>query len=325
MPWINCLNVVSELTAPPIICLMGATATGKTSLALDIAERFPVEIISVDSALIYRHMDIGTAKPDINLRRKVPHFLIDIIDPVESYSVWNFLQNSRRLIIEITERGNIPLLVGGTMMYFYALENGLNHLPEANITTRLRLNAEARKVGWLSLYQRLVEIDPETASQVKPGDSQRIQRALEVFEMSGVPLSALKTREKEGYPGSLIKVILQVNDRQSLHARIKQRFYNMLEQGLIDEVARLKNRSDLNLSMPSMRCVGYRQVWQYLDGIDPETRMIEKAIAATRQLAKRQLTWLRKQSKNNTFNYLNSERSAIFSMLHQSLKSKFAE
>ena len=307
----------SKPVAPPVICLMGATATGKTQLAMAIAERFPVEIISVDSALIYRHMDIGTAKPGADLRQKVPHFLIDMIDPAEHYSAWEFVQNSRCLIHEITQRGNIPLLVGGTMLYYHALENGLNQLPEANPFIRLKLDAEAQEVGWSALHRRLAEIDAATADRIKPNDSQRIQRALEVFEISGVPLSVWQAEKKQSYPGKLLKIVLQAENRLLLHSRIEQRFHHMLKQGLVDEVAGLQNRGDLDLSMPSMRCVGYRQVWHYLDGADSKTGMTEKAIAATRQLAKRQMTWLRKQPGENTFDCLNYPKNAILSLIDE--------
>lgn len=310
------------MTDPTVICLMGATATGKTDLAVDISERLSVEIISVDSALIYRDMNIGTAKPDADLLKKAPHFLIDIIDPTESYSAWDFVQDSRRLIDEISQRGNIPLLVGGTMMYYHVLEKGLNQLPEADQAIRSRLDKEARQIGWSGMHDRLAEIDSISANRIKPGDSQRIQRALEVFEISGVPLSELRASKTQGYQGKLHKILLKADDRPQLHARIDQRFHEMLEQGFVDEVAALRERGDLNLSMPSMRCVGYRQVWQYLDGDISEHEMIGKAIAATRQLAKRQITWLRKQPQNNAFDCLNYRKDAIFKQLSESFSDE---
>ncbi len=309
------LNADSKLVVPGIICLMGATATGKTELAIEIAERFPVELISVDSALIYRDMNIGTAKPDADLLKKAPHFLIDIIDPAENYSAWDFVTQVTQLIKDISRRGNIPLLVGGTMMYYHALEAGLNRLPQADEAIRSRLEAEANEIGWPAMHRRLTDSDPKTAIRVKPGDRQRIQRALEVFEIAGVPLSELQAETTLGYQGQKLKIVLQAEDRTLLHARIEDRFHAMLKQGFIDEVTLLRDRGDLDLSMPSMRCVGYRQVWQYLDGDVSRDEMTEKAIAATRQLAKRQITWLRKQPQNCAFNCLNYQKDAIFRLL----------
>jgi tRNA dimethylallyltransferase len=294
---------------------MGATATGKTDLAVEIAKRFPVELISVDSALIYRGMDIGTAKPDAKLLSQVPHFLIDIIDPAEYYSAWYFVQDARQLIREIKLRGNIPLLVGGTMMYYHALENGLNELPVADASIREKLNDEACRIGWAAMHNRLSTIDPVSASRIKPGDSQRIQRALEVFEVSGQALSDLQNKESEGLDMQVTRIILNADDRAQLHSRIEQRFEEMIQQGFIDEVAGLRMRGDLNLDMPSMRCVGYRQVWQYLEGNLSREEMIYKAVVATRQLAKRQMTWLRKQPQKNAFDCLNYQQSAIFEVL----------
>ena len=314
----NSSNVVNSLGEPRIICLMGATATGKTELAVEIAKRFPVELVSVDSALIYRGMDIGTAKPDAELLAVAPHFLIDIIDPVQSYSAWDFVSDARKLIAEITQRGHIPLLVGGTMMYYHALENGLNRLPEADYVVRAELDAEAQRLGWPAMHEKLASIDPKTASRVKPGDTQRIQRALEVYQISGQPLSVLQADKAQGYQGDIFKIILQAEDRALLHARIEKRFMTMLEQGFIEEVTGLRGRGDLDLSMPSMRCVGYRQAWQYLDGDLTATEMTDKAIAATRQLAKRQITWLRKQPQNNAFDCLNYQKGAIFKQLNES-------
>ena len=299
----------------PVIFIMGATATGKTDLAIEIAKHYPVEIISVDSALIYRYMNIGTAKPDSQTLTDYPHFLVDIIDPVERFSAWDFVNRARQLIEEIQARGRIPLLVGGTMMYFNALENGLNRLPESSPEVRLRLETEASNIGWAGLHKRLAKIDPITATRVKPGDSQRIQRALEVFELSGRSLSELQVQQTHGLGKKVVKILLQAEDRSRLHDRIERRFHVMLEQGFIEEVRRLKDRGDLNLSLPSMRCVGYRQAWQNLDGELSEQEMIYKAVAATRQLAKRQITWLRKQPQNNAFDCLNYRKDAIFKVL----------
>ena len=314
----NSLSAVNSLPDSPIICLMGATATGKTELAVEIAKRFPVELISVDSALIYRGMDIGTAKPDAELLAVAPHFLIDIIEPTQSYSAWDFVNDARSLITRISQRGNIPLLVGGSMMYYHVLENGLNQLPEADETIRAKLDGEAKSIGWAAMHEKLARIDPQTASRVKPADTQRIQRALEVFEISGQTLSTLQSDKPECYQGDMLKIILQAEDRALLHSRIEKRFKVMLEQGFIEEVVGLRSRGDLNLSMPSMRCVGYRQLWQYLDGDFDRAQMSEKAIAATRQLAKRQITWLRKQPQNNAFDCLNYQKGAIFKLLNKS-------
>ena len=305
------------MPAPPVIFLMGATATGKTDLAVEIAKRFPVELISVDSALIYRHMNIGTAKPDAGLLSQTPHFLIDIIDPAENYSAWNFVQDASQLICQINQRGNIPLLVGGTMMYYHALENGLNELPQSDPSIRADLNDEAGKIGWKAMHEKLAAIDPVSASRIKTSDSQRIQRALEVFEISGQSLSDLQNKTSEGAEIKITRIILNADDRAQLHRRIEQRFEVMIGKGFIDEVAELKKRGDLSLDMPSMRCVGYRQIWQYLEGNLNRDEMIYKAVVATRQLAKRQMTWLRKQPQDFAFDCLNFQRETIFKMLSE--------
>jgi tRNA dimethylallyltransferase len=303
------------MSAPKVLLLMGATATGKTDLALEISRYFEVEIISVDSALIYRGMNIGTAKPEAEILQSVPHHLVDIIDPAEAYSVWDFVQQSRRLVDEINARGRIPLLVGGTMMYCNAFERGLNRLPEANPALRQRLDQEAQQKGWPAMHDKLAEVDPVTASRIRPTDAQRIQRALEVYQLAGVTLSQLHQQESTAYPGQIEKIILAANDRAELHRRIEARFLNMLEQGFVEEVKSLKSRADLNLSLPSMRCVGYRQLWQFLDGELSRQEMIDKGVAATRQLAKRQITWLRKQSQGNAFDCLNYSKDAIFNQV----------
>ena len=294
---------------------MGATATGKTDLAVEIASRFPVELISVDSALIYRGMNIGTAKPDNDVLATAPHFLIDILDPSEHYSAWDFVRDAKQLIDEVRQRGNVPLLVGGTMMDYHALEYGLNQLPMADEDVRIRLNAQAQNIGWAAMHEKLAAIDPQSGQRIKPGDAQRIQRALEVFELSGQTMSAMQEKETLRYEGNLIKIILSADDRKKLHRRIEHRFNGMLECGFVEEVTALKQRPELNLSLPSMRCVGYRQVWQYLDGELGRDEMIFKAVVATRQLAKRQMTWLRKQSQENAFDCLNYQKDAIFSLL----------
>ena len=301
------------MSDPKVILLTGATATGKTDLALEISKRFAVEIISVDSALIYRDMNIGTAKPGPEILEAVPHHLVDIIDPAEQYSVWDFVQQSRQLARDISLRGRIPLLVGGSMMYCHAFEQGLNRLPQADATLRQRLEQEAQNIGWGAMHDRLMRVDPVSANRIRPTDSQRIQRALEVYELAGQSLSSLQQNEATGYGGGIEKIILAAPERALLHQRIETRFISMLEQGFIDEVEQLKARPDLNLALPSMRCVGYRQLWQYLDGDLTRREMIDKALAATRQLAKRQITWLRKQPREKSFDCLNYNKDAIFS------------
>lgn len=280
---------------PPAIFLMGPTASGKTGLAVELMQRFPVELISVDSALVYKGMDIGTAKPDTKTLARAPHHLIDIIDPTEAYSAAQFRTDALRLMMDITSRGKIPLLVGGTMLYFKALQGGLSNLPEADAAIRARLNAEAASQGWPTVHARLARMDPETAARLKPGDSQRIQRALEVFEISGKPMSTLfKEGSSQELPYRLLKIALIPSNRAVLHQRIAARFDIMLRQGLLEEVSKLlKKYPTLRSDMPSMRCVGYRQALQYMDGEFDSTALREKGIAATRQLAKRQLTWLR--------------------------------
>lgn len=303
---------------PQAILLMGATATGKTDLAVNLAQRFPVEIVSVDSALIYREMNIGTAKPDASVLQQAPHFLIDILDPAESWSVWDFVQQATQLIIEINQRGHIPLLVGGTMMYFNALQQGMNELPMANDRIRDNLNNRLQQEGLAGLYAELERIDPASAARIKPGDPQRILRALEVYQITGKPLSLL-TQSENGKPDiSFQRVILDVADRKLLHHRIEQRFHQMLEQGFEQEVELLYQRGDLNLQMPSIRCVGYRQMWLYLQGEYSYQSMVDKSIVATRQLAKRQLTWLRKYNEALKIDYNNYTYSEVHSYLRLS-------
>ena len=279
---------------PEAILLMGATATGKTELAVKLAEQFPVEIISVDSALIYKDMDIGTAKPDAELLQRAPHFLIDIINPSQRWSAWDFVKQATGLISEINARGNIPLLVGGTMMYFNALEQGLNNLPMADEAIRQQLNQQCEDEGLDSLYAELSSIDPPTAARLKATDPQRIMRALEVYRLSGRTMSEFLQQQQNRPAINFRRLILDVSERIELHQRIEQRFNVMLEQGFEQEVIELRQRADLNLTLPSMRCVGYRQMWMYLDGNYSYTEMVNKSVVATRQLAKRQLTWLRK-------------------------------
>jgi tRNA dimethylallyltransferase len=280
-----------------VACLLGPTASGKTAAALAFAAKHPAEIISVDSALVYREMDIGTAKPTADERAAAAHHLIDIIDPADSYSAAQFRADALRLVAEITARGKVPLLVGGTMLYYKALTQGLNDLPQADAAVRAQLDADAARDGWPALHARLASVDPATAARLAPNDSQRIQRALEVFMLSGQPMSALlaapRSSAAEEAPYRFVPIALEPSDRAVLHARIAARFDAMLADGLIDEVKRLRARGDLNLSMPSMRCVGYRQAWEYLDGAYGYDEMRDKGVFATRQLCKRQLTWLR--------------------------------
>lgn len=282
---------------------MGATATGKTDLAVKLANRFPLEIISVDSALIYREMDIGTAKPSADVLQKAPHYLIDILDPSESWSAWDFVQKARRLIREINQRGNLALLVGGTMMYFNALQQGMHDLPMADPALREQLNKQLQRDGLTALYQQLAKIDPETAHRLKPTDPQRILRALEIYHACGQPMSVLLKQSSDKPDIEFKHLILDVTDRKALHQRIEQRFHLMLEQGFEQEVAALQARGDLDLQMPSMRCVGYRQMWMYLQGNYSYQQMVDKSVVATRQLAKRQLTWLRKYEQVKRLDY----------------------
>ena len=278
------------------VCLAGPTASGKTAAALAVAQALPVEIVSVDSALVYRGMDIGTAKPSAEERAAVPHHLIDIIEPDQAYSAAQFVADARRLVDEIRARGRLPLLVGGTMLYFKALFDGIDALPAANPAVRAELDAEAQRIGWPALHARLAQVDPVTAARLSPNDAQRIQRALEVHRVSGRPLSDFHT-DRFAAPSSIGAsaplISLEPDDRAWLHSRIAQRFEQMLAAGFVDEVQRLRARGDLSLAMPSMRCVGYRQAWEMLDGLIPPGQFAERGIAATRQLAKRQLTWLR--------------------------------
>ncbi|WUR12513.1 tRNA (adenosine(37)-N6)-dimethylallyltransferase MiaA [[Empedobacter] haloabium] len=280
---------------PRAVAIMGPTASGKTAAALAIAARVPAEIISVDSALVYRGMDIGTAKPTREELVSVPHHLIDIIDPLDSYSVAQFRSATLRLVDEIHGRGKLPLLVGGTMLYFKGLTDGLDDLPGADPAVRAELEDEAARLGWPALHARLATLDPETAARLKPNDAQRIQRALEIIRLSGQPMSALLAqRAPETLPFDLTSFALEPSDRAVLHERIARRFDLMLENdALLDEVEHLRRRGDLHPGLPSMRCVGYRQAWEYLDGRIDYATMRETGIIATRQLCKRQLTWLR--------------------------------
>src|SRR5450631_616089 len=301
---------------PPAIFLMGPTASGKTGVAVELAQTLPVEIISVDSALVYRDMDIGTAKPEAATLARAPHHLINIIDPTEAYSAAAFRRDALRLMHDITHRGRIPLLVGGTMLYFKALREGLSELPQSNPAVRAELDTEIAQPGIKHLHKQLAMVDAETAARLHPTDTQRIQRAMEIYRITGQTMSALigpkslpreRGERSEGgaagwgegeLPYRVIPIALVPSDRAQLHARIATRFSAMLEQGLVDELRGLREKYPLQPNMTSMRCVGYRQAWQFMEGEINEAQLLETGIAATRQLAKRQLTWLRSMPEN---------------------------
>ena len=285
---------------PPYIALAGPTASGKTAAALAIAERHDIEIISVDSAVVYRGMDIGTAKPTAAELARVPHHLIDIRDPLHAYSAAEFVQDADRLMMEIRARGKLPLLVGGTMLYFKALTDGLDDMPKADAAVRAAIARSAADKGWPALHAELALVDRATAERLQPNDSQRISRAFEIFKLTGLPLSHfhqknatenIAARAQKENAGVLIS--LEPADRAWLHARIAQRFDAMLAAGFLDEVKALRARGDLHADLPSMRCVGYRQAWEAIEGKSPMAELRDKGIFATRQLAKRQITWLR--------------------------------
>lgn len=280
--------------AGSVVFLMGPTASGKTELAVELVRRFPLEIISVDSAMVYRGMDIGTAKPDAATLRSAPHRLIDVCDPAEAYSAARFREDALREIAAVQAAGRIPLLVGGTMLYFRALEQGLSTLPPADPALRARLEEEARRHGREGLHARLAAVDPAAAARIHPNDPQRIQRALEVWELTGRPLSELqRAGREEPLPFRVVKLQVFPEDREELHRRIEERFGRMVEQGLWAEVERLHARGDLEPSMPAIRAVGYRQLWRHLAGEIGREEAVRAGIVATRQLAKRQMTWLR--------------------------------
>ncbi|MDQ3185748.1 MAG: tRNA (adenosine(37)-N6)-dimethylallyltransferase MiaA [Pseudomonadota bacterium] len=293
------------VTYPPAIFLMGPTASGKSSVALEIAKYLPVEIISVDSAQVYRHMNIGTAKPDVKSMRAVPHHLINLLEPQQRYSAAQFRGDALAAMGTITERGNIPLLVGGTMLYFRALLEGLSELPSADADIRMAIETRAEANGWPAMHKELQRLDPPTAARIQPTDSQRIQRALEVCYLTNMPMSEiLKNPRHSNLPYRVISIALIPRDREVLHQRIAHRFDDMLRLGLIDEVRAIRDKFCLNSESPSMRCVGYRQVWMYLNGEAGLEKMREMALAATRQLAKRQLTWLRPMKEVKEFDCL---------------------
>lgn len=297
----------------PIIFLMGPTASGKTTVAVELVKQLPLDIISVDSAMVYRGMDIGTAKPGAEIQAHAPHRLIDICDPAESYSAGQFVVDAQREIEAIHANGRLPLLTGGTGLYFRALEQGFSPLPEADPEIRARLESEAGQVGWQAMHDRLAVLDPASAARIHPNDPQRIQRALEIHAISGKsPSEHYAAGRTRGMRQPVIKIIINPPERAKLHAAIAKRFDNMLQAGLVDEVRGLYERGDLNPSMPSMRLVGYRQVWSYLDSEVSYNDMIYKGIVATRQLARRQLTWLR--SEQNAL-WVNNDRPELSQFL----------
>ena len=278
---------------PKAIFLMGPTASGKTDLAIALRKSLPVEVISVDSALIYKGMNIGTAKPSREELAKAPHRLIDILDPAESYSAMNFRADALKEMAKITVSGRIPLLVGGTMLYYKALIEGLSPLPSADSEVRAKIEQKAAEFGWAALHKDLMAIDPISANRINPNDSQRINRALEVFYITGKTMTELTTQQGESLPYDVLQFAIVPEDRAVLHQRIEQRFHKMIELGFEQEVRQLFERGDLNIDLPSIRCVGYRQMWEYLQGDISLDEVIFTGICATRQLAKRQITWLR--------------------------------
>jgi len=307
----------------PAIFLMGPTASGKTGAAVELISKLPVEIISVDSALVFNEMNIGTAKPDSATLVKAPHHLIDMIEPTSAYSAANFRTDALRLMADITARGKIPLLVGGTMLYFKALQEGLSSLPEANPEVRARLDARAAFVGWPAMHAKLALVDPITAARLEPNDTQRIQRALEVFEITGEAMSALYAKQtSEVLPYKLLKIALVPSDRKVLHERIEIRFEQMLKDGFVDEVkALIVKYSSLTRESTAMRCVGYRQALEYLAGEYDLAALRDKGIFATRQLAKRQLTWLRGMDDTVEMDCLNPQlNELVFNEINQFIR-----
>ncbi|MEO9275816.1 tRNA (adenosine(37)-N6)-dimethylallyltransferase MiaA [Marinomonas sp. 5E14-1] len=282
------------MAKPNVVCLMGPTASGKTGLAVELAQHHNYEIISVDSALVYKGMDIGTAKPDAGLLARAPHRLIDIIDPLESYSAADFVSDTVKEVADIVSKGKTPLLVGGTMMYFNALQKGLAEMPTADAQVRAEIEEEAAEKGWPALHEYLQTIDPEAALRIHPNDPQRLQRAIEVYRLTGKTMTQFwAEQEAASMPFEMINMAVMPKERSILHQRIEQRFDEMMAQGFLAEVEGFYCRGDLSIDMPSMRCVGYRQLWQHLDGMDSLDDAIFKGVVASRQLAKRQLTWLR--------------------------------
>ena len=295
---------------PPAILIMGPTASGKTAAAMTLADRFSVELISVDSAQVFRDMDVGTAKPDKATLARYPHHLIDLISPEESYSAARFRSDALAAMAQITAAGKVPVLVGGTMLYFRALLNGLAELPQADAALRAEIDAEAAREGWPAMHAKLALLDPSTAARLHTTDSQRLQRALEVCRLSGRPMSELLAESEQQRPAyDFLSIGLLPSDRAVLHERIARRFDEMLLGGLDDEVRQLRAKYDLNLGLPSMRCVGYRQTWEAQDGLLPKKELRDRGIFATRQLAKRQITWLTNSFEAENFDCLDSALS----------------
>ena len=299
------------MSQPPAIILIGPTASGKTALAFELATRLPCDIISIDSAQVFRDMNIGTAKPDTSTLARFPHRLIDLITPEQRYSAAQFRSDALSEMKDITAAGRIPLLVGGTMLYVKALREGLADLPQADAALRAQIDAEAATNGWPTLHAELVQLDPDTAARLKPNDAQRIQRAIEILRLTGRTLGSFFAEQKNGVPPfRLITLALVPGDRSELHRRIEQRFGAMLTTGLVDEVSMLRQKYRLDAGLPSMRCVGYRQVWEMLEGRIPRNELRERGVFATRQLAKRQLTWLRSMDDLQIIDPLASDLTA---------------
>ncbi len=329
------IQPVHALDQPPTLCIVGPTGSGKTHLAMSLAKHaqsigLSLELISMDSALVYRGLDIGSAKPTATEQAEIKHHLIDILEPTQSYSAACFANDAKRLCQEIRARGNIPIVVGGTMLYWRAWAHGLSSLPPANPEIRARLDEQGQRIGWPAMHALLATLDPQTAARLQANDSQRVQRALEVYEITGKPMSALlaDSPSEDGRAGSAIPdwinlVSLEPCDRSRLHQNLEKRFDEMLTSGLIAEVQKLKNMPELHADLPAIRSVGYRQVWEYLDGQTNWEQMRYKALAATRQLGKRQLTWLRAISGRNTFDPFNPEElKAALDYCKQSLSSQ---
>lgn len=307
----------------PVVLVMGPTGAGKTDLALELADRFPVEIVSVDSAMVYRGLDVGSSKPPPDVLARYPHHLVDILDPLQSYSAGQFVRDARYAIDDIHARGKVPLLVGGTMLYFRALRRGLAELPTADPQIRADIDAEGARVGWPAMHAALADVDPRAAAKIQPNDAQRIQRALEVFRLTGRPLSEIQAATVPPDPRLKFAAIAWVpGDRERLYAGIEARFHRMMSQGLLDEVRMLYGRGDLHDRLPAIRSVGYRQLWEHLAGADALESAVQRAIVATRHLARRQLIWLRSEEELDWVDSLDSAATAHIQRLVASLCSE---